>query len=329
MLLPSTCVVDLSGCSLSTTVLENIQRTVNSLGYSGPVIHYSVVEARLPGFGERSIEVLLEDLFQIADRTLSLPNIQTSADQENKLRIWLNRLCDVADYKSGGDVKKNLANNILTYLEMVNNDPSFKEVFYSIIDEAGRTCGDRAALSLMQLGMAHDLSRVGLQDPQSLSNFLIRGVFVLSLLEGVSREKVASLRFVDEIEVYLGYPVMLKESLQIPINTDQMLYPRCSHITPQDLVAAEAFVLRHIHNEEMVHNFLITQDKWKELLLKMYPDEMNEIESQKTSSSERVGSSEEGAQDYLEIEKQFKDSLIELSKRALTHKRKLGEIKES
>lgn len=310
--LPSTCSVDLSGCGLSQTVLDNIRAVVDAPDYQGPTISYSRLEPRYLG-PLRSIEGLLQDLSNITGRTLTLPNVASSPKQENKLQMWLSRLCDIADYKSGGDKKTGLANNVQDYLQKANDDPKFRDTFYAVIHDATETCGDRVALSLMHLGIAHDIATVDVKDMKKLADLLIKGVFVLRLLEDVARAKVASLKFVDEIEVFLGYPIMLKERLQLPINAEQMLYAACSNITARNLDVAEGFVREQLGNEEIVSKFLVSQDKWKEALLINYPEEVRKLEAQKTHALENASTST----DYQKIEDQFNAGLVELTKVAV------------
>ena len=43
--LPSTCTINITGCPISTDVIQRLQRTVQSQGYQGPRISYSIPEA--------------------------------------------------------------------------------------------------------------------------------------------------------------------------------------------------------------------------------------------------------------------------------------------
>ena len=51
----------------------------------------------------------------------------------------------------------------------------------------------------------------------------------------IARKKADTLRFVDEIEVHLGYLVALSAKFQLPVQMKTMLYPKCSEITRRDL----------------------------------------------------------------------------------------------
>jgi hypothetical protein len=69
-----------------------------------------------------------------------------------------------------------------------------------------------------------------------------RHLFRLDALDRIAREKVESLHFVDEIEVYLAYQVKLRERLDLQLVAPDMRYFGVSHVTEDDLDAAEARV---------------------------------------------------------------------------------------
>lgn len=64
-------------------------------------------------------------------------------------------------------------------------------------------------------------------------------MFRLETLGKIARDKVSTLRFVDEIEVYLGYQNKLKEQLGLTSVTREMRFFGVSGITESDLQAAE------------------------------------------------------------------------------------------
>lgn len=63
------------------------------------------------------------------------------------------------------------------------------------------------------------------------------------MLETIARNKIPTLSFFDELKVYLGYPIKLKQQLDIPIDAQGMLYFSCSVLKPKDLQEAKDFVL--------------------------------------------------------------------------------------
>jgi hypothetical protein len=149
-----------------------------------------------------------------------------------------------------------------------------------ILGDASDTCGDRVALAALHVDLQYRLATFALDDLNGLSNFLIRGIWSMRLLEEYARQIVPTLSFFDEIEVYLGLPIKLKEPLQLPLITDQMLYFQCSNLTEQHLRDAETYVRAYTQNEEACTDFLITQDRWLEALKKRFPEEYTQINQQ-------------------------------------------------
>ena len=307
MTLSRDCTVDLTECNLSSAVLERIREITTDSNYIGPHISYSVVDRLLAE--EKSIEESLKDLYSIVNKTpVSFSNIEETAT----LRSWLSRLSGISDYQKKGDLQKAFANKILQYLEQANKDCAFRQVFYNVIEDASATCGDRMALSVLDLGIMHKLATIDLKDMKALANFLIKGPWVIEMLKDVARGKIPALPFFDEIEVYLGYPVKLKQELQIPIDIQEMLYFPCSALKDQDLQEAKDFVLQMQKNEEACFAFLASHDKWKDALKCNYPIEFQAIEENKYLALENSAN-------YAAIEQEFHQEIINLTKSSLSN----------
>ncbi len=309
--LPSTCVVDLTGCGLSETVRERLRAAINLPGYTGPQIQFSVVEAH-HAEETRSIEESLRSLFEVAGKEQdykSFPEITKTVD-EVTFRAWLARLSFMGDYKAGGGHQKWLANRVLEHLELANQDEDFRTTFGAIINDAATTCGDRMALSVVKLGIAHDLKKINRSDVKTLADFLGRGVWAMEILEEVARNKIPSLRFVDELEVYLGYPVMLKERLRLPIDIKNMLYFRFSSLTSKDLDNAATLVKEKLADKGAYNQFLITRDVWQEALRTKYPEEYKALEIAREKAVEATD-------DYEQPQYDFNQGILKLTAKAL------------
>jgi hypothetical protein len=304
--LPQSCTVDVTGCGLSRAIMERLRETASAEDYQGPRFSYSM-EALNPQIeNTESVEEILTGLSQLAQKEPpSIAEIlrkvgveegvayEEDTDVKGSLRVWLSRLSYMADYKTGGETQKMLAKNIIDYLELANEDPEFRGTFLAVIHGAGDTCGDRMALSVVNLNIAHQIQTHDLSDMKSLAHLLSRGIWAMRILEEIAGEKVKSLPFVDEIEVYLGYPTMLKDQLELPINIGEMLYFACSSIKQGDLSTAEEIVNQQLNNQESLIAFLLTQDKWNEALKKNFPEELQTLLQQRDTAVENSNSNEE------------------------------------
>ena len=303
--LPSNCTVDLTGCSLSTNTLERLREIVNSPNYVGPRISYSIND-RINRREEKSIQESLKELYQIIGKK---PKEFANLIKTEELRSWLNRLSDTADYKTGnGDLQKAFAEKIIAYLSQANENTEFRRAFNAIIEDASATCGDRIALSILHLSIAYQLATIDLKDMKKLADFLIKGPWAIQLLEEIARNKIPTLPFFDEIETYLGYPIKLKEELQIPIDVQNMLYFTCSALNAKDLEEAKNFVL---NKQKEPFEFLVNNAKWQEALSANYSKEYQAILDEKAEAAEADDP------DYTSIEEKYKQDLIELTKKVL------------
>ena len=235
-------------------------------------------------------------------------------EKRETLNTWLNRLCMMSGFQSGGEKKTGLANCVVRYLREANQNPQFQEMFYSAARESNTKCGDRVSLFLMSLGIDHDLMTFDVKQPKELADFLCRGVWAMNLLEQCAIDKIIALaREIDEVEVFLGYPVMLKEKLDLPINAEEMLYFASSDIRPSDLDSAKALVNESLSNEEAKCDFLISHPKWIESLKATMPGRVEALESEKEKAS---GEAQSNA-DYIRIGKEYNAGLVDLTKEIL------------
>jgi hypothetical protein len=123
--------------------------------------------------------------------------------------------------------------------------PGLRQKYFQQAFGATETCEDRVTLTWngMQTARLTDDVEDGAYDDR-LDELVLeaRHLFRLDALDRIAREKVESLHFVDEIEVYLAYQVKLRERLDLQLVAPDMRYFGVSHVTEDDLDAAEARV---------------------------------------------------------------------------------------
>ena len=308
--LPSTCSIELEQTGLSEAVRTRLRDICGSPNYQGPRISFSMVHAELPVSSERSAEELLSELCSLSGSApKDFHNLFASDANKNNLRMWLARLSYAADYRKGGEFQKAFARKVLHYLHVAEENEQFRETFFDTIAGAAETCGDRVALSILHLGIACKLVTIDTKDIKQLENFLIHTVLPIELLEKIARDKIPALHFYDEIEVYLGYPVMLRERLKMEIDVDEMLYFRCSALQQTDLDCAKEDVLRTQKDDEKSCLFLVKNDRWIDSLKANYLDEFAKIENE-ISDAEKSCTSES---DYVNLRNLREEKLIALT----------------
>ena len=300
--LPPTCTIDITGCPISTDVIQRLQGLVQSQGYQGPRISYSMPEA--PRTEGLTIEQALHQLHQLAGSAYTpLKNIPGNGVNKATFKAWLNKLSYMADYKAKGDVQKGLACMLLKYIQLADKDPSFREVFGLNIEQAAGSCGDRVAYYLLFLDLEAKLREIELADIKQLHDFLVRALWPMNLLEQCAENKIPALKMFDEIEVFLGYPIMLRERLNLQINTKEMLFFKSSALTEQDLNEAATFVEKTVHDDDKRCAFLINQPKWIKALEARFPKEMAALLEARDNN-----------EDYDQGPKDYEAGLIALTK---------------
>ncbi len=257
--LPREAIIHLENNPLSQRIIDNLREITSAPGYQGPTIHYSVFEERATV--ERSLDELLRELSQaVGKEPLRLTQLKLES-----VRLWLSRLSAIGDYKNK---RKELATKIYEAIAYAENDAEYREAFLSCIQGATETCGDRMALSLLYVDLLYEISKaLKAQDLKRLAYLLGHGSWALSELEKIAGNKAKTLRFVDEIEVYLAYPIMLKAKLQLPIALDTMLYFRCSSVSEADLQRAEGIVREGLSNLDAYCDYLAQDATWQKALV--------------------------------------------------------------
>lgn len=229
-------------------------------------------------------------------------------DNAHRFAQFLVRLRETSDYKSAR-LQPNFQQRIgrlLAQLEQADNT-ALRELCFAQAATAVDTCGDRVALSLLHMETAcvtHQAEvkvRNGGYDNQLQDLVdLGKGMYRLQQLEEISRAKVKTLNFVDEIEVYLGYLVHFSQEFKLPVQMETMLYPRCSQITEADVIAARNTLTGH---EE---TFLASWGPMDMMMKKLDPEAFSamtikieaRIEKAKEALYTQLAELDEKAEDY-------------------------------
>jgi|GEM_PF-1275321 len=283
--LRSVLTIDLTHVGLSNEVLARLQAQTQQPGYNGPRFSISVRENR--STEEKPYEGLIQYVYKTIKKTVpnSLSKLIEDSAKKADLQSWINRLSWTADGQNNLERKLALYKTITGILEYAAENEEYRALFQIILMDASSTCGDRVTLSILLLDVAKQIAAFDKKDLKGLADLIIRGQFVLGILEEVAQNKISSLKFFDEIEVYLAYPIFLKETFNLPIHTDGMLYFTCSGLTKQDIKDAEEIVRTRLKDENEFINYLTTNDVWRNALKLNFPVEYKTIMDKVTNES--------------------------------------------
>jgi hypothetical protein len=200
---------------------------------------------------------------------------------------WLNRLSYTAEGKPIQIENRNFQafyTDIVRNLELAETNEEFRGVFWRIIAEGSTSCGDRIALSVIYLSIAHRGLKIAGKGIKDTWEYCKEGL-ALTILQKYARETIPKMRFFDEIEVYLEIILKGWEKLDLPLfEIREMVFS--SDLSEAEFDAAAEKVRAAWGDRELVSKYLLDQPEWISALFIQYPNEMKEFEIAKTRIKE-------------------------------------------
>ncbi len=247
--------------------------------------------------------------------------IENSSQKQIKdLKMWLKRLSWTASSESENN--KRFFSTVLTLLQLTASDSVYKQdVFYPTLNEAVKTCGDKIALSVIDLDLHRqveslDSSKLELSE---IAEFLIRGPFIIEKLKNQAQIFVEVFRAeqqpndvsqeiedkIDEVEIYLGLPIKLKEEFQIPICLDEMRFFNSSELKQEHIDITRNSLNDSLQDENELLSFLVQHSKWIETLENTYPQKMKYFKERRDKALENPETSLDGLDSYTRSLKRY------------------------
>lgn len=239
--LPGEAFVMLRRNPLSERTLQALHNINSAPDYSGPRIEFDMNGSAVP-WETRALHLAVADWLPPAKegKSASANRWQTFGQEEDAAAFssFLDRLSQTENFKKDPGFKAQIS----PWLTQLAEDGELRAKSFAMAAEATSSCEDRVTLALNQMKNVHLVHNAekGAFDGNIPGLVSVgREMFRLEKLEQIAREKVQTLYFVDEIEVFLGYQNKLKEPLGLTSVTAEMRFFGVSHITDSDLQAAE------------------------------------------------------------------------------------------
>ncbi|WP_000936809.1 T3SS effector E3 ubiquitin-protein ligase IpaH9.8 [Shigella dysenteriae] len=243
------CSIHISDNPLSSHALQALQRLTSSPDYHGPRIYFSMSDGQ-----QNTLHRPLADAV-----TAWFPeNKQSDVSQTwhafeheehaNTFSAFLDRLSDTVSARNTSGFREQVA----AWLEKLSASAELRQQSFAVAADATESCEDRVALTwnnLRKTLLVHQASEGLFDNDTGALLSLGREMFRLEILEDIARDKVRTLHFVDEIEVYLAFQTMLAEKLQLSTAVKEMRFYGVSGVTANDLRTAEAMVRSREENE--------------------------------------------------------------------------------
>ena len=271
------CEIELGGNPFSERVRNHLNNIANAAGYNGPRFSFSMA-ATSGDTPARPLEDAVSDWYgegereAVKKRWSDFAN-ETNADEFSK---FLDRLRDTVNYGN-----PQFRQSVIEWLSHLESHPPLRHRTFGIAYGSTTSCEDRVSLTLNRMKkerVADDVEN-GQYDkrlPELIS--LARGMFRLDQLDKIAQKKVASLRFVDEIEVYLAYQVKLREKLDLPLDTPDMRFFGVSWVTQEDLNKAEEDV-KAMEKQDFLHYLSTEWKPWQSVLQRCHKEKYDEAQT--------------------------------------------------
>lgn len=281
-------------------------------------------------------------LFNLAQISEEDTPILSNIERSLPLKMWLERLNLSGDFKdSSNNLQRSnvFAQRVINFLVLADKNESFRKIFTEKVEKAGRTCGDRVTLSLIQLDIEYHLCQLlsstsnnqNINRMHELVNRLImeqlESYAINKIIEVNSKRKKAredqGLNFnsaehgIDEIEVYLAYPIKLKEQLRLPLqNQTDMLYFTSSELTQNDLEQALQNIYNFLNDEANLLHLLMLDEDALNLVKSRFPEEFEEALDKRAERAEgndtKYLDNNTQEPDYEKIDEAYRATISEL-----------------
>ncbi|MDZ5641828.1 NEL-type E3 ubiquitin ligase domain-containing protein, partial [Enterobacter sp. A103] len=285
--LAESCNVILTGNRFSADYVTNdLQAALTSPDYNGPTLVYEVQGVNLL---LASLNIVVSDWFPFEQRrnvsdTWSNFIAEDSSGAFNSFLTRLSRISILTDPNRDLTLAETFREQVADWLVKISTSPALRKKMIDLAIGASETCNDRISLTWnwMQRGMLVAEIESGGED-NSVSSLLAkaREIFRLDMLEKIAGITVSELTSnhinIDEIEVYLGYQIGLKEDLNLTSIIDKMDFVAVSHLDPNKpdekarLIRA-AEMVREAENRDFV-GWLAEWEPWQQALSRIAPDQ--------------------------------------------------------
>lgn len=189
----------------------------------------------------------------------------------------IQRLTLSGDYRASGEIRKELSRRVWRMIEAMDLDSELRKELFEIAT-APTTCADAGAQVFNNMGikvLASEAKALS-TSPQILENKLVslaKGAARLERVDDVARADFQSRPGnPDEVEVFLAYETGLAQRLDLPWQSERMLYEPTAGVSDDMLDQAFDTVMSMEEGDGLI-NTMIEQPFWENYLRDTYPTE--------------------------------------------------------
>lgn len=277
------CTVHLRGLSLPHSVIVRLREIVSAPDYRGPTFYVeqevSSHTAQQSLSDAASLWYEAQQKTQAQSKWAKFDNVSGA----NDFSAFLDRLRSSIHFSL-----PKFRNELSAWLDQLLDDKQLRTLVFAIAKEALGSCEDRATLTLNAMHYAQinlDIERGKYDTRLNKLIALGRQMFRLNELEKIARTKTASLRLIDEVEVYLAYQTKLHQALDLPVTATQMRFFDVSSVTQDDLDVALIMVQQR--EEKYFFSYLANEwGPWQILLKHLAPQAYAQAEEELSAAAD-------------------------------------------
>ncbi|EAS9109902.1 E3 ubiquitin--protein ligase [Salmonella enterica] len=286
--LSSAATVNLEGNPLSERTLQALLDITSAPDYSGPTIHFNMAGASAPREA-RALHLATADWLTPAREGETAPadrwQMFGQEDNATAFSLLLDRLSETENFKKDAGFKAQIS----SWLTELAEDEELRARTFVMATEATSSCEDRVTFFLHQMRnvqLVHNAEKGEYDDNLAALVAAGREMFRLGKLEQIAREKVRTLAFVDELEVWLAYQNKLKKPLVLTSVTAEMRFFDVSGVTVTDLQAAELQVKAAEKSE--FREWILQWGPLHSVLERKAPERVNTLREKQISDYEKA-----------------------------------------
>ncbi|WP_339456308.1 NEL-type E3 ubiquitin ligase domain-containing protein [Pseudomonas sp. EA_65y_Pfl1_P120] len=175
-----------------------------------------------------------------------------------------------------------LAQRVWNMLEAASESQAIRESLFAAADDRV-TCGDGSSVEFMNLESellgARALELAGVESEEGALVSTGRKLFRLALVDAIAERDVAARGpgFTEQVEVILAYRTRLAVSLDLPVQSRDMLFAQQAAVSQADIDNAGAEVQREMRHAAKEADFFIGRLFWDKHLRTRYPQELEAL----------------------------------------------------
>ena len=191
---------------------------------------------------------------------------------KGQLAEYLHKVRITKDYTEGGASRENIVRRAGNMLRLASTNPQFRDQMVSAITEGTESCGDRVLIVFNDLEILWQAYQKNMTEEQIRDLAMGQGRY--ELIKKYAHEEYVQRHLVDEVSTILHLQLSLKDRLNLPISTQEMMYQRYSGVSSEMLEDITARV-ESFSEEALLANSPI----WQNLQQEKHSLEIEKIES--------------------------------------------------